>query len=299
MISEGCGVFKQKSRNYGTSVRIYHSFEDWRCLSGDAFRTVAVGFVPTMGALHDGHASLIRRARQELGQDGHVVVSIYVNPTQFNDAVDFQTYPKTRDADVKLSEDAGADAVVFPRSDELYPNGVPERPEPVDYGVLTSHWEAVHRRGHFDGVVAVVRSLFRQVRPERVYFGEKDWQQLAVISEMVCRESLDLTVVPVSTAREPSGLAMSSRNVRLDSQERGAAALLHTALRFVAAAGGTQESVDLQTAVLCARGWVVEYLAVVDAVTLEDTADFARPRRVIAAGFLGGVRLIDNLGISY
>ena len=112
-----------------------------------------------MGALHDGHASLIRRARQELGDGGHVVVSVYVNPTQFNDATDFELYPSTRESDVKMAEDAGADAVVFPRSDELYPQGVPQRAEPVDYGMLTGHWEASHRGGHFDGVVAVVRAL--------------------------------------------------------------------------------------------------------------------------------------------
>ena len=278
-------------------MRIYHSFEDWRRSSEWAFRKAPVGFVPTMGALHDGHASLIRKARRELGDGGHVVVSVYVNPTQFNDAADFQTYPSTRDSDVKLAEDAGADALVFPRSDELYPLGVPQRAEPVDYGVLTSHWEASHRRGHFDGVVAVVRSLFRLVDPGRAYFGEKDWQQLAVISELARREFPRLVVVPVSTVREPDGLAMSSRNTRLAPHDREAAAMLYGALRAVAEAGGTEYSVEQQTAALLAKGWKVEYLAVVDAVTLEIKCDSALSRRVVAAGFCGGVRLIDNLRV--
>ena len=279
-------------------MRIYHAFEDWRRASDEAFQTDSVGFVPTMGALHDGHASLIRRARQELGDGGHVVVSVYVNPTQFNDATDFELYPSTRESDVKMAEDAGADAVVFPRSDELYPQGVPERAEPVDYGMLTGHWEASHRGGHFDGVVAVVRALFRLVEPERAYFGEKDWQQLAVISELVRREFPGLTVVPVATVREPDGLAMSSRNTRIAPRDRDAAALLYGALCAVAEAGGTKEVVDQQTESLRAQGWEVEYLAVVDAVTLEDAVDPARPRRVVAAGFCGGVRLIDNLRVS-
>ncbi len=278
-------------------MRIYHAFEDWRCASEEALGSASVGFVPTMGALHDGHASLIRRARHELGDGGHVVVSVYVNPTQFNDAADFEMYPSTRESDIKMAEDAGADAMVFPRSDELYPHGVPEKAEPVDYGMLTSHWEASHRQGHFDGVVAVVRSLFRLVEPERAYFGEKDWQQLAVISELVRREFPGLSVVPVSTVREPDGLAMSSRNTRLAPHDRDAAALLYGALCAVAEAGGTDDSVDQQTAALCAKGWEMEYLAVVDAETLEDGVDPARARRVVAAGFWGGVRLIDNLRV--
>lgn len=256
-----------------------------------------MGFVPTMGALHDGHASLIRRARHELGDGGHVVVSVYVNPTQFNDAKDFELYPSTRESDVKIAQDAGADAVVFPCSDELYPQGIPERAEPVDYGMLTGHWEALHRAGHFDGVVAVVRSLFRLVEPQRAYFGEKDWQQLAVISELVRREFPGLTVVPAPTVREPDGLAMSSRNTRIAPRDREAAALLYGALCAVAEAGGTSDSVDGQTAELRAKGWEMEYLAVVDAETLEDAVDSTRPRRVVAAGFCGGVRLIDNLRV--
>ena len=294
----GAGLIIQITTQLRRAVRIYNAFEDWRRESEEAFRTVSVGFVPTMGALHDGHASLIRRARHELGNGGHVVVSVYVNPTQFNDASDFALYPSTRESDVKIAQDAGADAVVFPRSDELYPKGIPARAEPVDYGTLTGHWEALHRVGHFDGVVAVVRSLFRLVEPERVYFGEKDWQQLAVISELVRREFFGLTVVPVPTVREYDGLAMSSRNIRIAPGDRKTAALLYGALCAVADAGGAQDSVDAQTAELLAKGWEMEYLAVVDAETLEDAVDSTRERRVLAAGFCGGVRLIDNLRVS-
>ena len=277
-------------------MRIYHAFEDWRRESEEASRTFSVGFVPTMGALHDGHASLIRRARHELGNGGHVVVSVYVNPTQFNDASDFALYPSTRESDVKMAQDAGADAVVFPRSDELYPNGIPARAEPVDYGMLTGHWEALHRVGHFDGVVAVVRSLFRLVEPERAYFGEKDWQQLAVISELVRREFVGLTIVPVPTVREEDGLAMSSRNVRLSLRDRHVAAVLHGALDAIAESRGDPSVLDDQADRLRSMGWDVEYLAVVDAITLEPEPK-SGGRRVIVAAHWGGVRLIDNLPV--
>ena len=250
-----------------------------------------------MGALHEGHADLIRMARQEAGRSGHVVVSVYVNPTQFNDAADFEGYPNTREADIRMADSAGADAVVFPRPDELYPDGIPERADPVDYGGVTALWEAAHRPGHFDGVVAVVRALFHQVEPDRAYFGEKDWQQLAVVSELVRREFPDLTIVPVPTRREGDGLAMSSRNVRLNEAERRAAPMLSVALGALAEATDMATEAQRQWNRLEEAGWSVEYLVVVDAETLDPSPEYGRECRAIGAAHLGGVRLIDNVPV--
>ena len=275
-------------------MEVHESFANW-----DQTRLTLggpVGFVPTMGALHDGHAALIRRARKDMGSEGHVVVSVYVNPTQFNDPSDFDAYPCTREADMAVARDAGADAVVFPQSDELYPGGVPEQAEVTDYGSLTALWEAAHRPGHFDGVVVVVRRLFSLVRPDRAFFGEKDWQQLAVISELVRREFVGLTIVPVPTVREEDGLAMSSRNVRLSLRDRHVAAVLHGALDAVAESRGDPSVLDDQADRLRSMGWDVEYLAVVDAITLEPEPK-SGGRRVIVAAHWGGVRLIDNLPV--
>ena len=279
------------------TLEVHDAFGDWRRARRDDEGSGHVAFVPTMGALHEGHADLIRMARQEAGRSGHVVVSVYVNPTQFNDAADFEGYPNTREADIRMADSAGADAVVFPRAEELYPGGIPERVDPVDYGGVTALWEAAHRPGHFDGVVAVVRALFDQVEPDRAYFGEKDWQQLAVVSELVRREFPDLIIVPVPTRREADGLAMSSRNARLNEAERKGAPMLSASLAALAEATDTMTEAQRQWDRLEEAGWSVEYLAVVDAVTLKPDPEFGRECRVIGAAQLGGVRLIDNVAV--
>lgn len=279
------------------TLEVYDAFGDWKRARRNDDGLGDVAFVPTMGALHEGHADLIRKARQEAGRSGHVVVSIYVNPTQFNDSADFDAYPNTREADIRMADSAGADAVVFPRPDELYPDGIPERADPVDYGSVTALWEAAHRPGHFDGVVAVVRALFHQVEPDRAYFGEKDWQQLAVVSELVRREFQGLTIVPVSTRREEDGLAMSSRNVRMNEAERKVAPMLSAALDALAGATDTTTEAQRQRNRLEEAGWSVEYLAVVDAETLDLDPEFGRECRAIGAAHLGGVRLIDNVPV--
>lgn len=284
----------ENRKTTASTLDVHESFAKW-----DQTRLAlrgSVGFVPTMGALHDGHAALISKARQEMGAEGHVVVSIYVNPTQFNDPGDFDAYPSTREADIVVARNAGADAVVFPKAHELYPGGVPEWIEATDYGSLTSLWEAAHRPGHFDGVVAVVRRLFSLVRPDRAFFGEKDWQQLAVVSELVRREFDGLVIVPVPTMREADGLAMSSRNVRLSPVDRCSAVDLYGALVAVAESGGDPGVLDRQADRLLSKGWGVEYLAVVDAQTLELNPQ-GEARRVIGAAQWGGVRLIDNLSV--
>ena len=279
------------------TLEVHDAFGDWKRARWDDEGPGHVAFVPTMGALHEGHADLIRMARQEAGRSGHVVVSVYVNPTQFNDVADFEGYPNTREADIRMADSAGADAVVFPRPDELYPDGIPERADSVDYGGVTALWEAAHRPGHFDGVVAVVRALFHLVEPDRAYFGEKDWQQLAVVSELVRREFPDLTIVPVPTRRERDGLAMSSRNVRLNEAERRVAPMLSEALGALAEAMDLATEAQRQWNRLEEAGWSVEYLAVVDAETLNPSPEYGRECRAIGAAHLGGVRLIDNVPV--
>lgn len=276
---------------------VLSSFQSWREALPLDGKPVPVHFVPTMGALHAGHGALIRTARQKAGDRGHVVVSVYVNPTQFNDASDLSAYPRTQDADAALAKRFGADAVVFPTSKEMYPEGVPARAAVSDYGALTQCWEAAHRPGHFDGVVAVVRTLFEATKPTHAYFGEKDWQQLAVVSELVRREFPDLTIVPVPTRREGDGLAMSSRNVRLNEAERRAAPMLSVALGALAEATDMATEAQRQWNRLEEAGWSVEYLAVVDAETLDPSPEYGRECRAIGAAQLGGVRLIDNVPV--
>lgn len=228
-----------------------------------------VGFVPTMGALHAGHRELIRRAREACDL---VVVSIFVNPTQFNDPKDFERYPQPLESDLQQCHDEGVDAVFLPVKPDMYPDGyryvVTER---EDSAVL----EGAHRPGHFDGVLTVVLKLLNLVRPHRAYFGEKDWQQLQLVQDMTRALFLPLEIVPVPTVREPDGLAMSSRNVRLSPEARAQAPQFAAAMRECA----TPEEA---TARLEQAGFTVEYVA-------------DRWGRRLGAVQLGGVRLIDNM----
>lgn len=180
----------------------------------------------------------------------------------------------------------------------MYPEGVPERAGPADYGTLTALWEAAHRPGHFDGVVAVVRTLFSLTQPVCAYFGEKDWQQLAVVKQLVRQEFPELTIVPVPTVREQDGLAMSSRNARLAAGDREKAASLHASLTDLAASMETKPAIERLSGALEGQGFKVEYLAVVDGDTLAPKAYPEPGDRAVVAASIGGVRLIDNLLIS-
>lgn len=280
-----------------TTASSWDSFADWRAHRVKTSQK-PVHFVPTMGALHAGHSALIEQARKEAGDLGEVVVSVFVNPTQFNDPQDFEAYPVTRDRDEALAVEAGADAVVFPSASEMYPEGLPNQVDPADYGALTELWEAAHRPGHFDGVVAVVRTLFSLVQPARAYFGEKDWQQLAVVTELAHREFPELVIVPVSTVRESDGLAMSSRNVRLTEGDRAKATQLYRALTDLSSSSETAEAIERLSEALGETGFDVEYLAVVDGATLAPKAHPRSGDRAVVAATIGGVRLIDNLPIS-
>ena len=249
------------------------------------------GFVPTMGALHAGHQALIERAAAE---NDDVVVSIFVNPTQFNDPSDLAKYPRTPERDLALAAEAGATRVYMPAPETIYPHG---HATTVHVRGLTERWEGAFRPGHFDGVTTVVSILLDQVCPDRSYFGEKDFQQLAVVRRM-CRDlHLPGEIAGCRTVREPSGLALSSRNARLSADERERALGLSRALAAMTAAVDAGEmSVDrlLSAGVSQLDGLEVEYLAVVDPATLEPVTDIASGSRALAAARVGAVRLIDT-----
>ncbi len=246
--------------------------------------------VPTMGALHDGHLALVHRAR-DLAD--HVVVSIFVNPTQFGAGEDFDRYPRTLDADRALLGDLAE--VFAPTVAEVYPPNNP--PTVVHAGPMGDLWEGAARPGHFDGVLTVVNRLFDLVKPDIAVFGEKDWQQLTFIRRMVAERGLPIEIVGVPTVREPSGLALSSRNRRLSPHELEKAALLPAVLRSIAESGGTPESIVRGAARLDDAGFVLDYLEVVDENTLEPTTDTANARVIVAAR-IGTTRLIDNMPVA-
>ena len=259
-----------------------------------------VGFVPTMGALHPGHASLIEQAAEACEV---VVVSIFVNPTQFNNQEDFETYPLTMDKDLKVARLAGATIVFAPHVDELYGGNL--EVAPVDYGLLTSAYEGQKRSGHFDGVVAVVRKLFAAVDADRAFFGEKDLQQLAVIRRLVQEEFKGLEIVGCPLIRERDGLAMSSRNIRLGDRSRQEALALHdwlNRIKDVACAQGdikaTLHAIESEASSLKAID--LEYIDVVDAMTFEPLRDQSAEKNAhaIVAANVGGVRLIDNCALA-
>ena len=255
-----------------------------------------VGFVPTMGALHSGHASLIQRAAQTCDR---VVVSIFVNPTQFNDSSDFTNYPITPEADLALVEAAGGHAVFMPSVEEMYA-GVPVA-EAVDYGDLTRHWEAADRPGHFDGVVAIVDKLFRATVPDVAFFGEKDLQQLAVVRTMARMWHPDLEVVGCPLVRDVDGLALSSRNVRLSASARQTA--LHIsrslhALRTAVADGANPAQALADQRAFLRTTMEVAYFDLVHRDSFTHWTPGARgPHFAVVAAIVGGVRLLDNVQV--
>jgi pantoate--beta-alanine ligase len=256
----------------------------------------SVGFVPTMGALHEGHASLVRRARDERDI---VVASVFVNPMQFDDPADLGGYRRDEERDLSVLRDLGVDHAFVPGVEEMYPRGEPE--VTVDPGPLGDRFEGASRPGHFRGVATVVAKLFHAVGPCAAYFGEKDVQQLAVIRAMVRDLAFPVELVACPTIREPDGLAMSSRNGRLSHEQREAAGCLFLALSEAAelARGGERDTARLVAAMAREVGATpqarLDYAAVVDDETFEDVATVTGPARALVAARFGDVRLIDNL----
>jgi pantoate--beta-alanine ligase len=253
---------------------------------------------PTMGALHAGHGTLIRRGvelARERGLTGGCVVTVFVNPTQFNDPKDFDRYPRTLDADAALCERAGASVVFAPGPEEVYPPGLAVAPPPLPAVATRPGLEDSHRPGHFAGVCRVVKRLFELVRPALAVFGEKDWQQLQVVRAMTASVGLPVSIVGVPTVRERDGLAMSSRNIFLTPEDRPRALAVSRALCDACAAPGPREGEAVMVRTLARAGIEPEYAVVRDAATLEPAPPgFPGPWRALIAARLGGVRLIDN-----
>lgn len=254
-----------------------------------------IGFVPTMGALHTGHRSLVERARRECAT---VVVSVFVNPTQFNDKTDLKNYPRTPEADLRLLEEVGADYVFMPSVEEVYPE--PDT-RTFDFGMIDKVMEGATRPGHFNGVAQVVSRLFDLVKPAKAYFGEKDFQQIAVIREMVRQLRIPVEIIPCPIVRGEDGLALSSRNTLLDTDHRTAAPYIYKVLK--AAVEKSHQTTPDQLA-----AWVtaqvesnpllkVIYFQVVDAATMQQVRTWEESPAIqgCIAVQAGDIRLIDNI----
>jgi len=256
-----------------------------------------IALVPTMGALHAGHVALVEAARRP---GVKVVASIFVNPRQFGPNEDLARYPRREQADLRMLEAAGCDLVWMPPVETMYPDGFATT---ISVGGVSETFDGAARPGHFDGVATVVTKLFNQVRPDTAYFGEKDFQQLGVIRRMVSDLDMGIEVVGVPTQRDDDGLALSSRNIYLDEDERAKATALPRALGVAARAIGRGDDVDAALgdarATLIAAGFVIDYIALADAETLAENPSEDRPRRLLAAARMGTTRLIDNIGIEH
>lgn len=236
------------------------------------------GFVPTMGALHAGHAALISAARK---RSEKVIVSVFVNPLQFNDPDDLKKYPRTPERDREIAMAAGASEVWFPDYEEIYPAD----PIWIEAGPVGDLFEGASRPGHFSGMLTVVKRLFDLVKPDFAIFGEKDFQQLFLIKEMVSKLEIPVDIVSHPIVREPDGLAMSSRNVRLSPEDRQKALIIYKALQ--AGRDHLREVLDSEPA------WRTDYATVINPENFKE--ELAPKQRAIVAGWIGGVRLIDNM----
>ncbi|GIV39610.1 MAG: pantothenate synthetase [Thermonema sp.] len=258
----------------------------------------SIGFIPTMGALHEGHLSLVRRAKEE---NDVVVCSIFVNPTQFNDPTDLAKYPRTLEADRRLLESVGCDLLFAPQEQEMYPAPPVLR---FSFGHLEQVMEGAHRPGHFNGVALVVSKLFHIVQPNKAYFGQKDYQQYLIIRQLVADLSFPVEVVPCPIVREADGLAMSSRNRRLTPAQRREAVILYQTLQEAKQRllnGVSVEEVKKWVASVFAplqkKDIRLEYFEVADGYTLSAVKDIHRHKEVVLciAAYVGEVRLIDNV----
>ena len=257
-----------------------------------------IGFAPTMGALHQGHLSLYKAAKKE---NDEVISSIFVNPTQFNNPDDFQKYPKTLEKDIELLEKAGVDAVYVPNVEEMYPDGLNSKK--YDFDGLENEMEGKYRPGHFDGVGTIVEELFRQVQPHNAYFGEKDYQQLAIIKKMVEKTKLPVKIHGVPTLREEDGLAMSSRNVRLTETQRKEATIIYETLTKVKEWFKVLSVEEIKLRVLEIfrnSNFELEYFVIADEKTLKETDYFYKDKnyRAFIVAYADTVRLIDNMHLG-
>lgn len=261
----------------------------------DKAKTSIVGFVPTMGALHSGHISLVERSRRECDI---VVVSIFVNPTQFNDKNDLKSYPRTLEADAKLLEQANVDYIFAPSVEEVYPTA---DTRVFDFGTIDKVMEGASRPGHFNGVAQVVSRLFDIVKPHKAYFGEKDFQQIAIIRAMVDMLKIDIEIVDCPIVRGTDGLALSSRNTLLTAEHRAAAPKIYEGLRYGVELSQTSSVKDVISSVVerinsCELLEVV-YFQIVDSLTMQDVDSWSDSQSIQGCITVkaGDVRLIDNI----
>ncbi len=278
-------------------IRAAHLLRD--ALHGPRHARHSIALVPTMGAYHEGHLSLIREAKLEHHQ---VVVSLFVNPIQFNDPGDLEAYPRDLVRDMELAEEAGCDILFVPEVEEIYPPGFDTR---VVVGGVTTPFEGAHRPGHFDGVATVVTKLLNIVQPDAAYFGLKDYQQTVVVRRLVADLDLDVEIVTLPTVREASGLAMSSRNQRLTEAARERAAHLYRVLcatreQITALPPGAPlgDALAAGREALEAAGLAVEYLAAAHPESLEEVRAAGPAVVLLAAVVCDGVRLIDNVEVA-
>ncbi len=255
---------------------------------------LTIGFVPTMGALHEGHLSLFREAKEE---NDLVVASIFVNPSQFNNQSDLEKYPRTLETDLKKLEEQGCNVVFHPSVEEMYPE--PDTTE-FDFGNLDKVLEGEFRPGHFNGVASVVKKLFKIIEPDRAYFGLKDFQQLLIIHKMIKDFDCPVELVPCPIVREKNGLAMSSRNELLSKSERKQASLIYKTLKFIKVQAGFQPINELKNYVereFKRKNMKLEYFEIADMYTLEPLTTWLGSKNVITciAVQVGNVRLIDNI----
>ncbi|MCP2042907.1 pantoate--beta-alanine ligase [Pontibacter sp. HSC-36F09] len=257
-----------------------------------------IGFVPTMGALHEGHLQLLRASARE---NDITICSVFVNPTQFNNASDYKLYPRTLEQDISLLQTVGCDYLFAPSAEEVYPQ---QSVLQFSFGALEAVMEGEHRPGHFNGVAIVVSKLFHIVQPHKAYFGQKDLQQVAIVRQLVQTLSFDLELVCYHTVREADGLAMSSRNKRLTATQRQHATQLYKALQMAAADLKHKAIPDIKAEVAAYLGQVdelqLEYFEIVDAYTLQPVTDVQAQEEVAIciAAFVGEVRLIDNMIVN-
>ena len=257
-----------------------------------------IGFVPTMGALHNGHISLIKESKKSCDI---TICSIFVNPNQFNDKGDLARYPRTPEADIKMLEEAGCDVVFMPSVEEIYPKADTRL---FDFGTIDKVLDGAYRPGHFNGVAQVVSRLFDIVKPHKAFFGLKDYQQVLVIKKMVEQLQLKVQIVACSILREADGLAMSSRNTLLNTEERRAASLIPKLMQEAKTLSKTMPLVDVKTKLLAEISTnptlKADYIEFCDADTLQPVTEIKPGKKVIclAAIFSGKIRLIDNLFIN-
>jgi pantoate--beta-alanine ligase len=291
-----CTVFQTTKNHKPIKMKVIHTIKDLQAeLSVLKAQDKKVGLVPTMGALHAGHASLVKRS---VNENEVTVVSVFVNPTQFNDKNDLVKYPRTLDADCKLLEACGATYAFAPSVEEMYPE--PDTRQ-FSYAPLDTVMEGAFRPGHFNGVCQIVSKLFEAVKPHRAYFGEKDFQQLAIIREMVRQMQFDLEIVGCPIVREEDGLALSSRNARLSAEERENALKISQTLfksRTFAATHTVGETLKfVEDAIAAVPGLRLEYFEIVDGNTLQKVDNWNQTSYVVGCitVFCGDVRLIDNI----